>query len=96
MQSDNDTVEVPSILPVGSSVTAKSKVIPMGAPDKDHVTPLVHRAGRAPTRAVMVRWFKAMKEAGIPQGWVHYPDGTKLEFRSTVLEAEADTWADVA
>ena len=59
-------------------------------------TPLVHRDGRAPTRAAMVRWFKAMREAGIPQVWVHYPDGTKLEFRTTAQEAENDTWADVA
>ena len=73
-----------------------SKVIPLGAPHKDHVTPLVHRAGRAPTQAVMTRWFKAMKAAGISQAWVHYPDGTKLEFRTTAQEAEVNTWADVA
>ena len=44
----------------------KSKIIPIGALEKDYVTPLVHRAGRAPTKAVMTRWFKAMKAAGIP------------------------------
>ena len=44
----------------------------------------------------MTKWFKAMKKAGIPQAWVHYPDGTKLEFRATAQKAEDDTWADVA
>jgi hypothetical protein len=79
-----------------SSVSPKSKVIPLDGLDKNHVTPLVHRAGRAPTQAAMTKWFKAMKAAGIPQVWVHYPDGTKLEFRTTVQEAEVNTWADVA
>jgi hypothetical protein len=78
------------------SVTAKSKVVPIERLDKDLFTPLVHRAGRAPTQAAMTKWFKAMKKAGIPQAWVHYPDGTKLEFRTTAQEAETDTWADVA
>jgi hypothetical protein len=74
----------------------KSEVIPINALDRSDVTPLVCRAGRAPTKAVMVRWFKAMKKAGIPQVWVHYADGTKLEFRTTLQEAEVNTWADVA
>jgi hypothetical protein len=74
----------------------KSEVIPINVLDRSDVTPLVHRAGRAPTRAVMARWLKAMKAAGIPQAWVHYPDGTKLEFRTEAQEAERDTWADVA
>ena len=52
--------------------------------------------GRAPTQAAMIRWFKAMQAAGIPQVWVHYPDGTKLEFRTEAQETEGDTWADVA
>lgn len=44
----------------------------------------------------MAKWLKAMKAAGIPQAWVHYPDGTRLEFRTKAEEAEGDTWADVA
>ena len=44
----------------------------------------------------MIRWFKAMQAAGIPQVWVHYPDGTKLEFRTEAQQTDNDTWADVA
>jgi hypothetical protein len=85
IQGDSDPME--------GSVTAKSKVVPIERLEKDHFT---HRAGRAPTQATMTKWFKAMKKAGIPQACVHYPDGTKLEFRTTAQDAEADTWADVA
>jgi len=70
--------------------------MPMDALEISVVTPLVRRAGRAPTQAAMIRWFKAMQAAGIPQVWVHYPDGTKLEFRTEAQETEGDTWADVA
>ena len=73
-----------------------SKVVPIDAPDRNDVTPLVHRAGRAPTQAAMTKWFKAAKKAGFEQAWVHHPDGTKLEFRTTAREAEGNTWADVA
>jgi hypothetical protein len=77
-------------------VELKSKVTHINALDRNDVTPLVHRAGRAPTQAAMVRWLEAMKAAGIRQAWVHYPDGTKLEFRTEAQEAEGDSWADVA
>ena len=82
----------------GSSLPVKSsaKVIPMDALEISVVTPLVRRAGRAPTKAAMIRWFKAMQAAGIPQVWVHYPDGTKLEFRTEAQQTDNDTWADVA
>jgi hypothetical protein len=91
-RSDDTSVNASSLLPLKSSV----KVIPIDARDINVMTPLVHRAARSPTKAAMTRWFKAMKEAGIPQVWVHYPDGTKLEFRATAQEAEVNTWADVA
>jgi hypothetical protein len=84
------------VLPVRSNLSPKGKVIPLDGLDENHLTPLVRRASRAPTQAAMIRWFKAMQAAGIPQVWVHYPDGTKLEFRTEALGTEVDTWADVA
>ena len=96
MRRENGHIEVVSVLPVGSNVSPKGKVIPLEGPDETGITPLVRRAGRAPTQAAMIRWFKAMQAAGIPQVWVHYPDGTKLEFRTEAQETDNDTWADVA
>jgi hypothetical protein len=89
-------IEVVSVPPVRSSLSPKGKGIPLDGLDENHLTPLVRRAGGAPTQAAMIRWFKAMQAAGIPQVWVHYPDGTKLEFRTEALGTEVDTWADVA
>ncbi len=91
MQGTGDGSPTPA-LPVRST----AKVIPIYAPEVSVLTPLVHRAGRAPTQATMAKWLKAMKAAGIPQAWAHYPDGTRLEFRAKAEEAEGDTWDDVA
>jgi hypothetical protein len=96
MKRENGHVEVVPVLPMRSNVSPKGKVIPLDGLDENHLTPLVRRAGRAPTQAAMIRWFKAMQAAGIPQVWVHYPDGTKLEFRTEAQGTEGDTWADVA
>ena len=71
-------IEFVSVLPVRSNVSPKGKVIPLDGLDENHLTPLVHRAGRAPTLAAMTKWFKAAKKAGFEQAWVHHPDGTKL------------------
>ena len=62
----------------------------------NEVTPLVHRAGRAPTQAAITKWLRSAKAAGYTQAWVHCPDGTKLELKLQAEEAEGDTWADVA
>jgi hypothetical protein len=96
MRRQNGHIEVVPVLSVGSNVNPKGKVIPLDGLDENRITPLVHRARRALTQAAMIRWFKAMRAAGIPQVWVHYPDGTKLEFRTEAQETEGDTWADVA
>ena len=91
LSSDEGPLEAAS----GSNllVPDRQRVTPLQSPQ---VIPLIHQAGRAPTQASITKWFKAMRKAGIPQAWVHYPDGTKLEFRTTVQEAEVNTWADVA